>query len=113
MGRYENPSEIFGWALPIIMPSLSLIITVLGASAFGPAEKQEVRRSFFGLALWLSVIYLVLVPGTILIEPFTPQQEGQDGSLLRISSLWLGPLQGLVASAMGVLFFTKQPASGE
>lgn len=29
--------------------------------------------------------------------------------LMHTSNLWLGPLQGLVASALGVLLVTKQP----
>ncbi len=116
-GKYSaKVEEVWGWALPTILPTLSLIITVLGASAL-EKERDEtyVRRNYYRITFWLSLAYLMLILAIILIEPFTTREPVE---LMQLSSLWLGPFQGLVASAIGVLFFTKersrpQPRGGE
>jgi len=107
-GKYAGKAQaVWSWALPTLMPTLALIITVLGANALVDVndQKRKVKRSFYLLALTLSSLYLVLILATLLIEPFTPSEPLE---LLNLSSLWLGPLQGLVASALAILFFTKQ-----
>lgn len=107
-GKYhEKVQAVWSWALPTLMPTLALIITVLGANAIGAVEdkKRRVKRSFYLVAFGLSAIYLLLILITLLIEPFTPF-EALD--LLNLSSLWLGPFQGLVASALAILFFTRR-----
>jgi hypothetical protein len=114
MGKYQNKTqEVWGWMLPTILPALSLILSVLGASALAEESgKTRAKRSFFLIAYLLSAVYLFLVFATMLIEPFTSFEPLE---LLKLSNLWLAPLQGLVTSALGVLFFTKktngEPAS--
>jgi hypothetical protein len=98
--------EVWGWILPTLMPTLGLIVTVLGYTALDrKVIETVVRRSFFVLAFWLSASYLFLILLTILIQPFT---AADPVGLMRMSNLWLGPFQGLVASALGVLFVSKQ-----
>jgi hypothetical protein len=107
-GKYQSKVQaVWSWALPTLMPTLSLIITVLGANAIGSAgdRKRKVKRSFYAIALWLSALYLLLILLTLLVEPFTPFEAVE---LLNLSSLWLGPFQGLVAAALAILFFTEQ-----
>src|SRR5262245_40106702 len=108
MGKYAGKVQnVWGWALPSIMPTLSVIVTVLGAGAIEPdkKEKTKVKKHFYLTVYWLSVVYLSIVLGTVLAEPFTPFDSVE---LLNLSNFWLGPFQGLVASAMAVLFFTKK-----
>lgn len=107
-GKYQDKVQsVWSWALPTIMPTLSLIIAALGVNALeAEVDKSQVRRPFYLAACWLSVIYLLMVLFTILIEPFTRYESLQ---LMALSNLWLGPFQGLVASVIGVLFFTKKP----
>lgn len=101
--------EAWGWFLPTLMPTLGMIVTVLTYTALDPlASGSVVRRSFFGIALSLSILYLLLVSLTILIQPFATSSPEQRIGLMRTSNLWLGPVQGLVASALGVLFVSKQ-----
>lgn len=101
--------EAWGWFLPTMMPTSGMIITVLTYTALDPlASGSVVRRTFFPIALWLSIVYLVLVSLTILIQPFASRTPEEAVSLMRTSNLWLGPVQGLVASALGVLFVSKQ-----
>jgi hypothetical protein len=108
-GKYAGKVQnVWSWALPTIMPTLSLIVTVLGANALeAQPQAAKVRRSFYLVALWLSAIYLILVLCTITLDSVTTYDPLE---LLTVSNLWLGPLQGVVASSIAVLFFTKQSA---
>ena len=102
----DRAQEALGWLLPTLMPTLSMIVTVLTYTALEPRVLDAiVRRSFFWVAYYLSVFYLLLILVTILVQPFTPTEPLQ---LMRLSNLWLGPVQGLTASAIGVLFVSKK-----
>ena len=113
MGRYEdNTKEAWEWLLPSVMPSLGLILTVLGYSAMDPNfGTSVVRRLFATIATALSVLYLSLILLTVLIQPIAAPDSTKALELMRTSNLWLGPLQGLVASAMSVLFVAKKDGS--
>ena len=115
LGRYEdNTQEAWGWLLPSVMPSLGLIVTVLGYSALDPNfSKSVVRKSFVNVAVALSAVYLLLILLTILIQPIAAPDATKALDLMRTSNLWLGPFQGLVASALGVLFVTKKEVRPE
>jgi hypothetical protein len=110
LGRFgEKTQDAWSWLLPTVMPTLGLIVTVLGYTALDPLfSKSVVRRSFFHLAAILSIAYLGLVAITVLIGPFAAANGAGMIDLMHMSNLWLGPFQGLVASALGVLFVTKQ-----
>ena len=108
LGKYgDRTQDAWGWALPTLMPIVGMIVSVLGYSALDArVSRFQVRKSFFHIALWLSVIYLGLVLLTLLIQPVV----GTDPiALMHTSNLWLGPFQGLVASALGVLFVSTKP----
>jgi hypothetical protein len=105
--------EAWGWFLPTMMPTLGMIITVLTYTALDPISSDSVvRGAFVQIAVSLSVIYLILVLLTIVIQPFAARSAADRVGLMRISNLWLGPVQGLVASALGVLFASKQKTTG-
>ncbi len=101
--RYgKTVSEAWGWFLPTIMPTLSLIVGVLVMDASGKGTKiQTVDRFFFRLSFSLSFVYLLVVTLTILIQPFSKLSPLE---LMKQSNLWLGPLQGLVTASLGVFF---------
>jgi hypothetical protein len=111
LGHFENESQkVWSWALPTIMPTLTLMVSVLGADALRPdAPTVLVRTAFFRLAFLSSLFYLFLVIATLLVEPFT---SINFPDLLQMSNLWLGPLQGLVTGALGLLFFTRRGPAG-
>jgi hypothetical protein len=105
-GKYGNRAQdVWSWALPTILPTLSLIMSVLGADALKKRRPVQVSLGFYRIAISLSGAYLLLVLFTILIEPVTPYEPLE---WLKLSNLWLGPSQGLVASSVGVLFFSKK-----
>jgi hypothetical protein len=110
MGHYEDKgTDAIAWLLPNILPTLSLIIGVLVADARGKdLNAQKVDRFFFHLAFSFSCVYLLLVLFSILAQPFAAQGPLE---LLKLSNWWLGPIQGLVTSLLGV-FFVKSDASG-
>ncbi|TVQ19365.1 MAG: hypothetical protein EA361_00815 [Bacteroidetes bacterium] len=103
LGRYGvDSSDAWGWYLPTIMPTLSLIIGVLVMDAVGKGLKiQTVDRFFFRLSFSLSLTYLFVVSLTILMQPFSPLSAVE---LMTQSNFWLGPFQGLVSASLGAFF---------
>jgi hypothetical protein len=111
LGKYGNRAQqVWSWVLPTMMPTLTLMLSALGADALNaePAGSY-VKKSFFQIAFWLSLAYLFLILLTILIEPFVAT-ESLD--LFNLSNLWLGPFQGLVASTIGLVFLSKRSSTG-
>lgn len=116
--------EVWGWALPNFAPTLSLMMGVFAASALAqdaPTDTMEVRAPFYRLAAGLSVFHLLCMLLVIGVQPLLPARTVGDGppDIMRgfvVSNLFLGPLQGLVAAALGALFFSKSiqktPAEG-
>jgi hypothetical protein len=106
-GLGQNPNEVWGWFLPTLMPTLLLVTGVVAAQARKPSpQEQTVERYYFHLSFGLSVFYLAMVNLILLAMPLIMQ--GQDlppiiGYLTK-SSLFLGPIQGLVGAAMGAVF---------
>lgn len=110
LGHYEPATqEVWSWFLPTVLPTLSLIIGVLVADRRGDGRKtrgkgagEPVDRLFFRLGASMSVLYLLLVALSVLIQPFLPQAAPLE--LMHRSNLWLGPLQGLTVAALGAFF---------
>src|SRR5688572_24060328 len=92
-GRAEAAREVWSWFLPLVLPTLGLMIGVLGAAALAERKETFVRKSFADIATALSIGYLAILASTILLEPFSPARGAE---LYSISNYWLGPLQGLV-----------------
>ena len=65
-----------------------------------------VRRAFYRFSLSLSLLYLALVFEAVFAAAIGPR--GQQMDSLQKSNLWLGPIQGLVATALGALFVSKK-----
>lgn len=103
LGRYDDKvTDAWSWFLPSIAPTLSLIIGVLVLDIIsGKDVDKEVDKLFFWLAFVLSLIYLSLVAATLLLQPFTgvPLLD-----LMKLSNLWLVPLQGLTTAVLGAFF---------
>jgi len=104
----ERADRAWAWLLPTIMPSLSLVVAVLVADVKGKTFKiASVDPFVFRVAFWLSVVYLVVVALTIFLHPVSDMTPLE---LMEASSLWLGPLQGLVTAAIGAFFVVKGDA---
>jgi cytochrome bd-type quinol oxidase subunit 2 len=111
LNHYEDSTRAaWEWLLPSLLPILGVIVTTLGQAAHEvEADKGMVRRAFYRLALSLSIVYLVLIALIILVQPFVAATPGETIESMRSSNLYLAPLQGLVAAAVGVVFL-KRPA---
>jgi len=103
MGHYSRHiNNAWAWFIPTIIPTLSLIIGVLVADALHPEDKDKTIDPFiFRLALSFSIIYLLLVLMSILIQPFTSLSPLE---IFDKSNLWLGPIQGLTSGMLGAFF---------
>jgi hypothetical protein len=115
-GAYgDSLQRAWGWALPNFLPTIALMVSVFAAEALKPTRGGGifVRRNFCTLAIWLSAFYLFMLLLSILSPPLINYFGNDTKSvdkihILESSNLWLGPLQGLVVVALGVLFFLKE-----
>lgn len=106
--------KAWAWALPTIVPTLSLMISVFASYALISEAEEDiytVRKNFLLIAMSLSVFYIGNVIIVVAAAPFslssTASPDGNVTDILHISNFWLGPLQGLTAASLAALFFTK------
>lgn len=114
-----DPTPAWEWALPNILPTLSLILSVFALNAVGtPSEEARVRvgASFLTLAMVLSAFYVAVLATMLCVAPFTAAGTAEAPTspldTLRLSNLWLGPMQGLAAAAVGALFSSRSKDAG-
>jgi hypothetical protein len=111
LGKYGSQDtsqvqEAWSWFIPTIVPTLSLMIGVIGAAALLSDEDiRTVKKTFYVTALWISVAYLLTLSITILLQPFAPMDPIP---LYTLSNYWLSPMQGIVGGAIGLLFTSQQ-----
>jgi len=96
--------QAWGWLLPTIVPTLSLIVGAFAAAARGPLAQATVDAFSYRLTFWLSAFYLLLVIAVPLAQPVTGRSPIE---LMQLSKLWLGAVQGIVGIALGVYFVSS------
>jgi hypothetical protein len=71
-GAYGNQLQrVWGWALPNILPTLALMVSVFAADALKTTSNRVfVRANFCSLATSLSIFYLFAFALSILVQPF-------------------------------------------
>jgi hypothetical protein len=105
--QVDHTVDVWKWLLPNLLPTLTMMVSALAASAFIQNDGVTVRRDFYHSAMGLSVFYLATVSGLLLVQPIANPRSAKDQlDSLRTSNIATGPLQGLVAAALGVLFAT-------
>ena len=104
-GHYGNKaSEAWGWLLPTLLPTLSLITGVFATDVFSKTiEIKTVDEFLYKLTLSLSITYLLAVGFTVFVSPLTTT-VWTPLELMKLSNLWLAPLQGTVGTTTGVFF---------
>ena len=102
--RDADPTGLWDWFLPAIVPNLSLIIGVLVYAHRHAQTDTHIDPFLYQLALWLSVLYVLLLLLPLLFFPLTGKPLPE---LLTISRLWLAAVQGLATGVMGA-FFVRQ-----
>lgn len=110
LGKFgDKYQEAWAWALPVVLPTLSLMIGVFVAEARGTHVRNEpVRGFFFWLTFGLSMTYLLFVYLTVLCSPWAKVSLLE---LMKMSQVWLAPIQGLVSGTIGAFFLTSTPDS--
>ena len=110
LGRYgDNVQAVWSWFVPTVLPTLSLMLGVLGATAVSEDPNPKVVKVFFfRLSRGLSIFYLLVLFLTVALEPLAPLPATK---LYTLSNCWLAPLQGLVVAALGILFVSKEQSS--
>lgn len=104
LGKYGGQTEkAWSWFAPTVFPTLTIIVTAWFGTA-AAAREQTVEPRHFQMAFGLSLVYLAVVAGTLLVQPFsawTPME------LLAMSHAWLGPTQGLAGIGVGKFFASR------
>lgn len=100
LGHYgQQASDAWAWLSPAIFPTLALMIAVLARHAHPDAT---VDRFFFRLSFGLSSGYLLLLNAVVLMQPL--QSGVAPAEVLKQTSIFLGPFQGLVTASLAVFF---------
>jgi hypothetical protein len=104
LGKYGSQTDkAWSWFAPTVFPTLTIIVTAwFGAEA--AARQQTVEPRHFQMAFGLSAVYLAVVAGTLLVQPFSAWTPIE---LLALSHAWLGPTQGLAGIGIGKFFAAK------
>jgi hypothetical protein len=109
LGHFGNdPGPAWSWLLPTVLPTAALIVTAMFKTS--GAETKTVDRFLFRLAFLLSLFYLGTVLLVILAQPMG---RGSAVEALTRSNVYLGPFQGLTASAFGAFFGQTESKVGE
>lgn len=110
VGMYSgNESKVWGWFLPTIIPTLSLMVGVLVSDALHGArgEERQIDPFIYRLSASLSIAYFIVVLLTFFLGQLLSETPLK---LLEMSNLWLAPLQGLVIASLAA-FFTRAERS--
>lgn len=101
----DKVNEAWSWLLPLVLPTLSLIIGVFVSDPLDEKTKGGSSSGYiFRLAIALSTIYLLAITIVAVIGQLTPTPPLK---LMTVSSYGLGPLGGLVTAAVGIFFVKK------
>jgi hypothetical protein len=105
-GRFAGiAQEIWAWFTPTVVPTLGLIIGVLASTALEDDSGRTVKRFFYHAAVGLSLVYLIILLLTMLLEPIAGTH---NMDYYHFSNFWLAPVQGLVVAALGALFNSRK-----
>jgi cytochrome bd-type quinol oxidase subunit 2 len=110
MGKYQgNVQGAFTWFIPTVFPTLTLMISVIGAAALKPRESRVVREGFLSITTWISIVYLSLLSLILLLQPVSDYRD--PFKLFADSNFFIAPLQGICVAALGFLFTSDMEQS--
>lgn len=102
LGKYgDKVEEAWAWFLPSVMPTLLLIVGVLVVDFRANVSDKKVTPFMYRMTFGVSAFYLLLVALVPLLDPFTAMRPLE---MMKVSNLWLGPVQGVAAAALGAFF---------
>lgn len=104
-GPQNKAKEAWSWFLPTVLPTLSLMIGVYWSDYRKDDKKITVDRSKYRFALGLSFAYLLFIGMIFFLGPFFNKSQLE---LMKLSTLGLAPLQGLVCLLVGKYFSSQE-----
>ena len=106
----DHVNEAWGWVFPNLLPTLSLIITIFVVDIQSKSRANpSVERFYFTLVFGISIFYLAVLLWILLQPNPNPGIIGR----MKQSSIFLGPLQGIVGAAIGMFFIKRSSEGGE
>lgn len=104
-GESKRVESLWDWYLPAVTPNLSLIVGVMfNDIKYKPAQREQVDAFIYRVALWLSIVYLLVLFATPLLWPFSEASLESD---MKHSRFFLSLLQALATTALGA-FYVRQ-----
>ena len=101
----DGSKRVWQWLMPMIIPTLTLMVGTVAAEARQDGEDASVSKRAFRLSLYLSIAYLLVLAAISLFSKTIADPNGSD-----MSSVILGPLQGLVGLSLGGFFVSRRAA---
>lgn len=105
-GKYETmANEAWGWLFTSVLPTLSLILSVF-VSEIRNTQKLalKVDRFYFRFVFFLTFFYFIIIVAILLSQPII---DRPIISLMKDSTIYLGPFQAVITGAMGLFFIKK------
>jgi hypothetical protein len=105
-GETERVESLWDWYLPAVTPNLSLIVGVMfNDIKYKSAQREQVDVFIYRVALWLSVVYLLVLFATPLLWPFSEASLEND---MKHSRFFLSLLQALATTALGAFYVSQK-----
>ena len=106
----ESQSQVWGWFLGAVSPTVGLIVAVLAAEAMTQDEAGEhsVDAFFYRVAVGVSVVYLLALWAIVLMPAIRADLVDGLPGLINETGQWLSTLQGLVTASLGVFYVRKK-----
>jgi hypothetical protein len=104
-------SDMWSWYIPMVMPTLSLIVAALyaaaPATASASASAQETPLVRVIILVVLSLAYLLSLSALIVLPPSFGTSPKDHLDLLHNSNYWLGAFQLCIGASLGNFFPKK------
>jgi hypothetical protein len=95
--------QAWGWFLAATTPTMSIIAANIAVDATDPNSTGDMVDAFYyRLSMGVSVVYLVTILLTLVCWRMTGYQSPFE--VMALSSIWIGPMQGIVASILSIFF---------
>lgn len=108
LGHYGDKWDDAGkWLMSTIFPNAGVIVGAIAFSAHSAPEESTVNPQAFRSAWWVSLLYLTIVSLVVFLQPIVADST-TPVELMGRANVILGPLQGLVGTALGVFFLSRR-----
>jgi hypothetical protein len=102
----DKAGEAWSWLLPTFMPTLLLIVgAIVNKARLQNTQDTTVDRFMFIISFYLSIAYFIALILTFILSQFSAQSPLTQ---LKLSNLYLTPIQGLVSLALGAFFVSQK-----